>query len=75
MKHLDKFMRIERFDDVDGGGDCLEVSYDNRGEPYREGIILELRHDRLAPRVFLEKVEALRLRALIDCLFPPKVSG
>lgn len=55
-------------------GDRLEVSYDNRGEPYREGISLSL-HEPDKPwrsHVFIEKREALELRDLIDELFPRK---
>lgn len=54
-------------------GDRLEVRYDNRGEPYREGIKLAFRpveDEWGGPTVFLEKDEARRLRDLIDRLYP-----
>lgn len=53
-------------------GDQLVVSYDNRGEPYREGISISL-HEPDKPwrsSVFLDKQEAGQLRDLIDGLYP-----
>ena len=55
-------------------GDQLVVAYDNRGDPYREGISLSLHEPDKAWRshVFLNKQEALRLHDLIQVLFPRK---
>ena len=52
-------------------GDELEIYYDNRGEPYREGITLNLRVPRSSDftHLFIRKDEALELRDLIDKLF------
>lgn len=53
-------------------GDQLVVSYDNRGEPYREGISVALHEPDKPWRscVFLDKREAGELRDLIDRLYP-----
>lgn len=51
----------------------LEVHYDNRGEPYRQGISLDLTTDgRWRASVFLENREAVELRDLLNRLYPPK---
>lgn len=57
-------------------GDQLVVSYDNRGEPYREGISLALHEPDKPWRscVFLSKHEAQGLATMIDKLFPRKSS-
>lgn len=55
-------------------GDQLVVSYDNRGEPYRQGISVAL-HEPDKPwrsYVFLEKAEAEKLRDMIDQLYPKR---
>lgn len=52
-------------------GDQLVVSYDNRGDPFREGIAIVL-HEPGKPwraSVFLDRREALELRNLINNLF------
>lgn len=55
-------------------GDQLVVSYDNRGEPYREGISVAVHEPDKPWRscVFLDKHEAGQLRDLIDGLYPRK---
>jgi hypothetical protein len=55
-------------------GDQLVVAYDNRGDPYREGISLTLHEPDKPYRsyVFLNKTEAGDLRDLINRLFPPR---
>jgi hypothetical protein len=57
-------------------GDQLVVSYDNRGEPYREGISFALHEPDKPWRscVFLSKHEAQGLAAMIDKLFPRAAS-
>jgi hypothetical protein len=53
-------------------GEQIVVSYDNRGEPYRQGITLALHEPDKPWRscVFLEKHEAQGLAAIIEKLFP-----
>lgn len=54
-------------------GEHLSVSYDNRGEPYREGITLQLNEDMDRFRyasVFLEEREVKELRDLLNTLYP-----
>lgn len=54
-------------------GETLAVMYDNRGEPYREGISVEF-HDRdVALGVFLHKEDTVALRDLLNRLYPPPV--
>lgn len=52
----------------------LEVSFDNRGEPYRRGISLTFEDQRSISHtsVFLDEREAGSLRDLIDNLYPRK---
>lgn len=72
MRKLDK--TSVRFAAEDG--DELRVVYDNRGDPYREGITLSL--DRSSgdygAHLFLEQDEARQLRDLLNSLYPPKPS-
>jgi len=58
------------FNGEDGGS--LQVSYDNTGEPYRQGISLWLHAGSRIAGVFLEEAEARKLRDLIDTLYPRK---
>ena len=51
-------------------GDSLDVSYSNRGEPFREGIELRLETDELNDAVFLKKSEVYELKKLLDKLYP-----
>lgn len=70
MKVMEKNSVHVTFDGEDGAE--LLVSYDNRGEPYREGISLTLNETNKPHRsyVFLEGYEARQLRDLIDRLYP-----
>lgn len=63
---LQKFVKFTGED-----GEELSVSHDNRGEPFREGVSLELRqgYDSRAS-VFLEDYEARKLRDLLNRLYP-----
>ena len=36
---------FHNYDGQDGGGEVLEISYTNRGDPYAEGIELDFRDD------------------------------
>ena len=52
-------------------GDSLTVTYDNRGEPYREGITLSLSDGaRTETAVFIENREACELRDLLNRMYP-----
>lgn len=50
----------------------LWVHYDNRGEPYRQGVTLNLKDDCSRVSVFLEKWEVQALRDLLNRLYPIK---
>lgn len=49
----------------------LMVSYDNRGEPYREGVIFDLDAGEKCMSVFLDDNEAKKVRDLLMGLYPP----
>ena len=52
-------------------GDSLTVTYDNRGEPYREGITLSLSDGAMTEAaVFIENREACELRDLLNRMYP-----
>lgn len=53
-------------------GDVLAVSYDNRGEPYRKGITLDLHNGNTQQgiSVFLTNREAADLRILFSHIVP-----
>jgi hypothetical protein len=55
-------------------GDSLRVTYDNRGEPYREGVQLSL--DKASgdygAHLFLEDREAMELRDFLNKLYPKR---
>jgi hypothetical protein len=53
-------------------GDELTVGYDNRGEPYRQGISLWLETGEKYAGVFLEEDEARELRDLLNRIMPVK---
>ena len=70
---VDKFNARAEFRAEDGGHLC--VSYDIRGEPYREGITLQLNEDMDRFRyasVFLDEREVEELRDLLNTLYPPR---
>lgn len=54
------------------GEECsLSVRFSNRGEPYRDGIELELEEEsRLVACLFIESREAKQLRDLLNRLYP-----
>jgi hypothetical protein len=64
---VDKHSVVEEF--TSDYGDCLTVRYDNRGEPYREGIGFSFSDGETNIDILLLKDEALRLRDLIDKLY------
>lgn len=69
MKRLDIESVKFRADD----GHELRVTYDNRGEPYREGVTLYLEKDyNFGAHLFLEDAEARQLRDLLNKLYPVK---
>lgn len=57
-------------------GHTLRVSYSNRGEPYREGIDIDLNlpNDQYGGSLFLEDHEAKQLRDLLNRLYPERQS-
>lgn len=68
-------MRIEgktfqRFTNEIGGE--VSVRHGNMGEPYRQGIEIELREDGRSIRAFMEDWEARSLRDLLLRLYPVK---
>ncbi|KKL61422.1 hypothetical protein LCGC14_2195450 [marine sediment metagenome] len=65
---VDKYKaRVEFYSEDD---DHCAVYYDNRGEPYSQGITIELStFDDTRAYVYLEKREALRLAKLITELY------
>jgi len=70
---VDKFKQKAEFRGEEG--ERLEVYYDNRGEPYREGVSLHFSEDqsyRNEAYVFLEDMEAKELRDLLLKLYPIK---
>lgn len=75
MKVREKYETHVTFDAEEG--DQLVASYDNRGEPYREGISLALHEPDKPWRscVFLSKPEAQALAEMIDKLFPRRTSS
>ena len=70
MKVREKYETTIVFDGEDG--EQLVISYDNRGEPYRQGVTLALHEPDKPWRscVFLEKHEVQGLAAMIEKLFP-----
>jgi len=54
------------------GGDCLRVHYDNRGDPYREGLTFDLTENEYdhVVSVFLEGFELRQLRDLLNKMYP-----
>lgn len=69
MRALRERQRID-FEGEDG--DTLSVHYDNRGEPYREGITLDLHNGdtQQGIGVFLTNREARDLAILLNHLYP-----
>lgn len=67
-----KFNRYEQRIHFHGeDGDKLEIGYDNRGDPYRQGVSLTLESDgRFQGSVFLEDREAKVLRDLLNKIYP-----
>ncbi len=53
-------------------GEELEISYDNRGEPFREGLSISLDGNESHVSLFIEKREARLLRDLLNNLYPVK---
>jgi len=54
-----------RLDGVDANT-SLTIEYDNRGEPYREGLSFEIEDNGEWVRVMLERYELGKLKAAID---------
>jgi len=52
------------------GGDVLRVRYDNRGEPFREGVTIYLEDDNYnSVSVFLEGRELIELKEFLNDLY------
>ena len=68
MKRILKHEQTVTFDGEDG--EKLRVSYDNRGEPYRQGVSLWLESGSTLQGVFIDENEVRRLQNLFDILFP-----
>jgi hypothetical protein len=56
-----------------GEGASLEIDYDNRGDPYLQGITIGLKGERLNQfgSVFLEQREVADLRDWLNRFMPP----
>ena len=67
---IDKYKKKVSFQAEDG--EFLDVEYDNRGEPYREGISMSFNGCDLFVSLFIEGREAKELRDLLLYLYPPK---
>lgn len=65
---INKYKVVEKFNGEDG--ESLEVRYDNRGDPYSQGISIDLNGWSYFVSVYLEKREAIRLADLINKLYP-----
>ena len=65
---VDKFKQSRTFRGEEG--ETLRVHYDNRGEPYQEGVTLDFEDDDKFIGVFLETREAKELRDVLLTLFP-----
>ncbi len=68
MKVIDKYKQRITFKGEDG--DELNVEYDNRGEPYRDGAVFRLYDENYSDErsVFLEESELRELKKVIDKL-------
>lgn len=65
---VDRYRQRVEFHSEDG--DHCSIHYDNRGEPFSEGITIELEtFDNTRAYVYLERQEALRLSSLIESLY------
>lgn len=53
-------------------GENLRISYDNRGEPYRQGVSLWLESGTTLQGVFIDQREVRQLQNLLDLLYPRK---
>lgn len=72
MNVLDRVTTYVEFLGEDGAS--LRVGYDNRGEPYRQGITLclEAPGNHGSKYVFIDEREAKQLKVLIETIFPEK---
>jgi hypothetical protein len=70
MKALLRYERSVTFDGEDG--EKLRVSYDNRGDPYRQGVALWLESGSALQGVFIDEREVRQLQDMLDLLFPRK---
>ena len=70
MRKLD--ITSETFQAEDGYE--LRIAYDNRGDPYREGVSLslELGDGGYGGHMFLDMHEVVRLRDLLNSIAPPR---
>lgn len=53
-------------------GEKLRISYDDRGEPYRQGVSLWLESGTTLQGVFIDQREVRQLQNLLDLLYPRK---
>lgn len=48
-------------------GTCLRIGFDNRGDPYREGLRFDIdREDEFGPAIFIEMFEVERMRIALS---------
>jgi hypothetical protein len=70
MKMIEKSSKSVTFHGEDG--EKLRVSYDNRGEPYRQGVALWLESGSHMQGVFIDQREVRQLQDMLDLLYPRK---
>ena len=73
MKQVDKYMKFENFkcyDRADEGE--LKVGYDNRGDPYSEGVRFAFEDGDRRVSVYLDDDEVRRLVTVLNNLYPVK---
>ncbi|BAR61862.1 hypothetical protein NK6_8715 [Bradyrhizobium diazoefficiens] len=70
MKRILKYEQTVTFDGE--VGEKLRVSYDNRGDHYRQGVSLWLESGSTLQGVFIDENEVRRLQDLFELLYPRK---
>lgn len=74
-KVIREFPQAIRFQ-CDDPSDTFKVSYTNMGEPFREGISIDIENEEFSKEVvvMLEDHEAKALRDFLNKMYPPKLN-